>query len=48
MKSLTEIKETVDYHLYSGHWDSRDIFNPGETADLFCKYFTDIGPNWAG
>ena len=24
---------------------NRDISNPGEIANLFCKYFTDIGPN---
>ena len=24
---------------------NRDISNPGEIAHLFCKYFTDIGPN---
>ena len=39
MKSSTEIKESVDYHLYSGHLDSRDISNPGEIASFFCKYF---------
>ena len=25
--------------------DSREISNPKKTADYFCKYFTNIGPN---
>ena len=27
--------------------DSREISNPKEIANLFCKYFTNIGPNLA-
>ena len=27
--------------------DSREISNPKKTADHFCKYFTNIGPNLA-
>ena len=48
MKSLTEVKESAVYPLYIGHWDSREISNPREIAHLFCKYFTNIGPNLAG
>ena len=46
MKSLIEIKESVVCHLLFKA-DSREISNPKEIANFFCKYFTNIGPNLA-
>ena len=46
MKSLIEIKESVVCHLLFKA-DSREISNPKEIANFFCKYFTNIGSNLA-
>ena len=41
------ITVSVVCHPYLGWVDSREISDPKEIANLFCKYFSNIGRNLA-
>ena len=45
---LNRSKEKRGLRSIFRDWDSQEISNPREIAHLFCKYFTDTGPNLVG